>query len=301
MDKAVEGLVARQVRRLKATPSPKRRRENPGSCDAISRLALLTPDVLKSVNVIIIKMWTYGVITYLRRALKAGILKTDLNNWELKKLFTTQYERGWHIDISRKISKAHFLGYAARYIRRPPIAQHRFQEIDGPTVKFWTKDTKTTETVLDELPKKDFIEMLAEHVADRYQHAIRYYGLLSPRSRGREFATLFAFLGKARRPRVPRLSWADSIKRCFGRNPLIDSRGRPMQSAGTAQPRLNSLLAIHPVQQAGQFVSSCALRNLKSAICILGVWSLLSFFSIRAMNVSFLAKPASCNEFLFFL
>jgi hypothetical protein len=183
-----------------------------------------------------VRMWTYGVITYLRRAIKAEILKADLSSWELKKLLTAQYERGWHIDISRKISKAHFLGYAARYIRRPPIAQHRFQEIDGPTVKFWTKDTKTKETVLDELPKKEFIEMLAEHVADRYQHGVRYYGLLSPRSRGRAFATLFALLGKARRPRLPRLPWADSIMRYFGRNPLIDSRGQPMQYIGRYCP-----------------------------------------------------------------
>jgi hypothetical protein len=55
MDKAVEGLVARQVRRLRATAWPKQQRENPGSCDAISRLALLTADVLTSVNVIIIR------------------------------------------------------------------------------------------------------------------------------------------------------------------------------------------------------------------------------------------------------
>jgi hypothetical protein len=94
----------------------------------------------------------------------------------LLELLADKYEVGWHVDMQERISKSHFLGYAARYIRRPPIAQHRFQEIEGPVVKFLTKDTATKETVLDELPKEEFIHILADHVPDKFVHAVRYYG-----------------------------------------------------------------------------------------------------------------------------
>jgi hypothetical protein len=77
------------------------------------------------------KLWRHGVITYLRRALKAGILKSDLKDWQLKRLLSKKYEIGWHVYLQERVSKRHFLGYSARYIRRLPIAQHRFQEIDG--------------------------------------------------------------------------------------------------------------------------------------------------------------------------
>lgn len=182
------------------------------------------------------KLWRHGVITYLRRAFKAGILKSDLKSWELRELLADKYEVGWHVDMQERISKRHFLGYAARYIRRPPIAQHRFQEIDGPVVKFLTKDTATKETVLDELPKEEFIQILADHVPDKYLHSVRYYGLLAPRATSRVFAIMFKLLGQERRPRPKRLSWAEMIMKYFKRDPLIDSRGQPMQYFGRHCP-----------------------------------------------------------------
>jgi hypothetical protein len=150
----------------------------------------------------------------------------------LRQLLKTQYERDWHVDVDELVSKVHFLGYAARYIRRPPIAQHRLQEIDGALVKFLTKDTKSKETVLDAIPKEDFVQILAEHTPDKYRHAIRYYGLLSPRARARNLDAVFALLEQKRRPRPPRLSWAEMIIRYFGKDPLIDSRGRRMHLVG---------------------------------------------------------------------
>jgi len=181
------------------------------------------------------KLWRHGIITYLRLALAAGILKSDLKSWELRELLADKYEVGWHVDMQDRISKRHFLGYAARYIRRPPVAQHRFQEI-RPVVKFWTKDTTTKETVLDEVPKEKFIQILADHVPDKYVHSVRYYGLLAPRSRNRVFAIMFKLLRQTRRPRPRRLSWAEMILKYFKRNPLIDSRGQPMQYVGQYFP-----------------------------------------------------------------
>ena len=73
-------------------------------------------------------MWRYAVITYLREAYRMGVLKTDLTgpgSWPT--LLRQQYERWWNIHIQRFQSRRQFLGYAGRYARRPPIAQHRFR------------------------------------------------------------------------------------------------------------------------------------------------------------------------------
>jgi hypothetical protein len=164
------------------------------------------------------------------KGLKAGILKSNLKFWELLNLLTTQYQRDWH-SYEDELSKDHFMGYVARYSRRPSIAQHRIEDI-GAVVKFWTKDTQSGKTVLDSLPIDEFIRALSDQTPQKYQNTIRYYGALAPRARNRSSALIFARLGEKRRPRPRRLRWAESIKRYFGRDPLIDSLGRRMEFIG---------------------------------------------------------------------
>lgn len=212
------------------------------------------------------KLWRHGVITYLRLALEAGILKSDLKSRELRERLADKYEVGWHVDMQERISKRHFLGYAARYIRRPPIAQHRFQEIDGPVVRFLTKDTATKETVLDELPKEEFSRILADQVPDRHRHSVRYYGLLAPRSRNRVFAIMFKLLGQKRRPRPRRLYWAEMIMKYFKRNPLTDSRRQTMQYvASTSLLQLNRSPTPDSKTANPTYAFSCATNPLKAS------------------------------------
>lgn len=184
----------------------------------------------------LMKLWRHGVITYLRLALQARILKSNLHNLDLLALFAQKYEVDWNVDLQPDISKRHFLGYAARYIRRPPIAQHRFREVSGALIKFVTKDTMTKETMLDEVPKEQFIRMLADQVPDKCRHSVRYYGLLAPRSRSRLFTVLYKSLGQERLPLPRRLSWAHLIQKSFGRNPLIDKNGQCMHFVGQHFP-----------------------------------------------------------------
>jgi hypothetical protein len=180
----------------------------------------------------LMKLWRHAVITYLRLALRAGILKSNSMDAQLRGLLARKYEVGWHVNLQHRISKRHFLGYAARYIRRPPIAQHRFRVTDGPVVKFVTKDTVSREIVLDEFSRKDFLQMLADHVPEKYRHSIRYYGLLAPRTRNRALTILYRLLGQKRRVRPRPLSWAELIEKSFGWNPLFDCHGQQMQFVG---------------------------------------------------------------------
>lgn len=186
----------------------------------------------------LMNMWRFAVITYLREALRAKVLTSDLSVEELGTVLTTQYERWWIIDIDHFESKKHFLHYAGRYVRRPPIAQYRFVEITDQEVHFWTKDKIGRRRVKLRYSLEEFVAALAEHVPDRYRHAIRYFGLLAPRSKAGTSAALFALLGQQKRPRPRRLSWAYSLRRDFGVDPLIDRRGQPMRWVGRLNPRV---------------------------------------------------------------
>ena len=75
----------------------------------------------------------------------------------------------------------------------------------------------------------DFLATLADHVPDRYRHNIRYFGLLAPRTKARTHDTVFALLGQERRGKPWRLSWAASIRKSFGVDPLLDGQGDRMR------------------------------------------------------------------------
>src|SRR3984893_5315079 len=180
----------------------------------------------------LMRMWRFAVITYLRAALEAKVLTSDLSPRKLRTRLKKQYERWWSIDIDHFASKEHFLRYAGRYVRRPPIAQYRFVKITDREVRFWTKDKIQKRRVEISVTPQEFIAMWAEHVPDRYCHAIRYFGLLAPVSRSRISAAVFALLGQQMRSRPQRLSWAFLRRRDFGLDPLIDRRGQAMRWVG---------------------------------------------------------------------
>ncbi|HEY4900637.1 MAG TPA: transposase [Terriglobales bacterium] len=181
-------------------------------------------------------MWRYAVITYLREVIRTKVFRSSLGAEELKGILTTQYERWWNIKLAGLMSKQHFLGYAGRYIRHPPIAQHRFVKVTDREVQFLRKDLKLKRQVLTQYLIEEFVAVLADHVPDRYRHGMRYFGLLAPRSKGGTSAALFALLGQEKRARPHRLSWANSLRKHFGVDPLVDSGGRAMHWIGRLSP-----------------------------------------------------------------
>ena len=181
-------------------------------------------------------MWRYAVITFLREAAQAAVLDTDLSRLALQQLLTTQYERWWSTYIKRFRSKKQFLGYAGRYARRPPIAQHRFRHLGRQEIRFVTKDTLTKRMIETTYTPAKFLTTLADHVPDRYRHNIRYFGLLAPRVKGHTHDEVFALLGQERLGKPRRLRWAASMKKSFGVDPLLDRNGQRMRWARWLPP-----------------------------------------------------------------
>jgi hypothetical protein len=185
---------------------------------------------------VLMKRWRYAVIMYLREAVKRGLLRSEATAQEMRRLLTTQYGRWWNVDVQRCTSKEHYLRYAGRYARRPPIAQYRILTSNDEEISFRTMDHKMKREVVTRYAPEDFIRALSDHVPDHYRHAIRYFGLLAPRAKRCTFGALFAQLGQIRRPKPKHLSWAKSIEREFRVDPLRDSKGEYMRLIARRRP-----------------------------------------------------------------
>jgi hypothetical protein len=186
------------------------------------------------------EQWRRSVVRLLRAALRAGILQSETTAEELEEMLARQEERWWSIKIQTLGSKEHFLRYAGRYARRPPIAQRRIIRIDETTVTFWTRDKKLKCRVEVQYSPEDFIDAWAQHIPERHQHAIRSFGLFAPRAMRESARAVFITLGQKRRPRPTARPWAISIMHDFGWNPLLDRRGKRMKWVRRLAPKKSS-------------------------------------------------------------
>jgi hypothetical protein len=177
----------------------------------------------------LMQAWRRGVVALLHAALEAGQLCTDLTPEQIDELLRFQANRPWVMKIQSFRSKEHFLRYAGRYVRRPPIAQRRIMRISNETVTFWAKDKKLGRRVAINCSLDEFVDRWAQHIPERYQHAVHSFGLFAPRTLRLSRAAVFAILGQQARPRPRPRRWAESIKRDFGHDPLIDSAGNRMR------------------------------------------------------------------------
>lgn len=103
--------------------------------------------------------------------------------------------RWWSIKIQSLRSKEHFLRYAGRYVRRPPIAQKRITYVGKGSITFWYRDKKLHRRVEVQCSLEEFVERWGQHIPELYQHAVRGFGLFAPRSICKTVDAVFAILG----------------------------------------------------------------------------------------------------------
>jgi len=177
----------------------------------------------------LMRSWQRLVIALLRGALDAGQFDLGVGRDELEDLLQHEEKRGWIVHVQAFHGKEHFLRYAGRYVRRPPIAQWRILAIKDGFVRFWCKDRRLHRWVVVQCTIEEFIDRWSQHIPKRYRHAVRHFGLFAPRRWTQVAATVFANLGAKKRQRPKRLPWAIAIQSQFGRNPSLDKNGQPMK------------------------------------------------------------------------
>lgn len=173
--------------------------------------------------------WRKGVIQLLRAGFHSGVISTEASAGEVDALLMKQEQRWWNVKVQLLGSKEHFLRYAGRYARRPPIAQRRITHISTNEIRFQAKDRRLGRAVTVRRTPCQFIADWAQHIPDRYEHAVLSFGLFAPNVVAKTSTAILALLGRRSRPRPKPLRWNLSIKRDFGWDPLIDSKGQPMR------------------------------------------------------------------------
>ena len=99
-------------------------------------------------------------------------------------------------------------------------------------VEYWANDLKLKAWVRIKVSIEEFLELLIEHVPDRYAHNIRYFGLASPAGKRLFSSAVFTFLGEEQKPRPKRLSFEAMSVKYFDFNPFLDSHGQRMRRVG---------------------------------------------------------------------
>jgi Putative transposase. len=81
------------------------------------------------------------------------------------------------------------VGYIGRYVKRPPIAQSRIIHYDWDIITFEYEDK--LEKIKHQKIKKiscsdiEFLELLVQHIPNKYFHMVYYYGIFANRVKGR--------------------------------------------------------------------------------------------------------------------
>ena len=181
-------------------------------------------------------LWRFAVTSYLWKANRDGLLRQSSLPEEFNELILKQVQRDVeHPHHPENVQEA--LSGICRALY--PSASHlpeTHSQGDGRRSRLPGKDTKTKTLVETRCTPAEFVAMLSPHVLDRYQHSMRYFGLLAPRTKRLSSAVVFALLGQRPRPKPPRQRWADSLKKHFGVDPLIDQFGNRMHWVGHRQP-----------------------------------------------------------------
>jgi hypothetical protein len=178
------------------------------------------------------KFWRDSVIDHLQRASQLNQLHSELDPASLEQMLAVQRGIDWRTHHQFFAGKYHFLRYAARYLRRPPIAEYRFTRMDDEQIIFRTQDHRLKREVLTQYTPQEFVRALADQVPEIGEHCVRYFGLLAPRTRAHCMDGILTILGKPRGRRPRRPSWNLSIKQEFGIDPLVDRQGVRMRRIG---------------------------------------------------------------------
>ena len=179
--------------------------------------------------------WKLALLTALDTASKLDVLESDLSRDEFSNILKTEGGRKWNVYMSPLVSKRNVIDHIGRYIRKPPIAQYRLTQIDDRHVQYFVKDTRNRCLTPIIYSNEEFVKLLVPHVNDRYCNSMRYFGLLAPRSK-MLLTQVFSVLKQQQKPRPVRLTYAESIYRTFGQNPLIGLDGQPLLRVGHIDP-----------------------------------------------------------------
>jgi hypothetical protein len=120
------------------------------------------------------KNWEYHILKALKKHLPMGIVESAYN----------KYPNGFCVYVrkDRISSRKGLAKYIGRYVRHPAIANTRIIAYNGEAVKFYWKD-HDNKIHYKIMLVHDFISAIIQHVPEKNQKLVRYYGAYSRRKK----------------------------------------------------------------------------------------------------------------------
>jgi Putative transposase len=156
------------------------------------------------------------------------LLRSTDSREQVREFLDRQYDYWCKVGIEDTESIDSFVGYMARYLRRPPIANRNIISFDNGTVVFMGKDTRAGELRRMEVSAKVFLSRLSNQVSEPYTNGVHYFGLIAPAAKRRGYRTFMGLLGQEIPKPIKRMTWRGCMIQEFGIDPLLDSNGEIM-------------------------------------------------------------------------
>lgn len=173
------------------------------------------------------------MIAFLAEACKRGCLRSNRSREELFDMFATRYKRRWNVFIGRRDQRRSGSSTMAGMYDDPRSLSTASRGSVIARLNTWPRNKQF---VPKRYKNEEFVDTLIQHVPARGRHAMRYYGLLSRRSKARLWAAIFVLLNQQQHPHPPRTSWRWLRRKTFGIDPLQDACGRSMHCVGRRPP-----------------------------------------------------------------
>ena len=171
----------------------------------------------------VMKMWRYEVIRFLRQKYAEGdlVIPSDYDGQNMHRLFAAQYKKMWRVHCAKphKNPKKD-LKYFARYIKRAVIANSRLQHYNGQDVLFSYLDHRTKTSRYLEIDVFNFIDRLTQHIPEKRERLIRYFGFLANRNRARLLPIVHRLFNSQMPEKTKTHSWQFLFKQKTGIDPL---------------------------------------------------------------------------------
>lgn len=199
-------------------------------------------------------MWRHRIITLFRSHYKQGDLvlpKQFKSNNSFELLMHNLYDIKWYVYLQKPTNDhKRNIRYLGRYLKRPPLSEARIEKYDGVNVTFQFLDHSTNTFERTTMSVFQFIASLIRQIPDRNFRAIRYYGILSNRLRGKLLPLVYKAIKQIPPKKLKKIGWRIMIWLNFGRDPLSCSKCNNVMQLnqvyyGLSPPRL--LLAIRKI------------------------------------------------------
>jgi uncharacterized protein (DUF983 family) len=120
------------------------------------------------------KHWEYNILKALKKCLPLGVVETAY----------ARYPNGFCVYVreDRITSRKGLAKYLGRYVRHPAIANARITQYNGEAVRFYWKDHDDIIHYKIMLVH-DFISAIIQHIPEKNQKLVRYYGAYSRRKK----------------------------------------------------------------------------------------------------------------------